>query len=800
MSSSTQAPLPRGRHDLKSRNTTTTSSSRKMTIYVFDETTGGSRNFTCRQDVLLQHMKYFRSYLSESSASDDVEISVHCDVGVFAWLVRYMDNPAYISKLSASTVVSILISAQFLQMDALVEKCMDFLQTEGLDKVLALPIDLSCLTDGLLERLADRVGPESLEGIHDPEDKLISKLYDRHLTRLLANSEELHRCVFCRALFFPSCLQTSGNNSRSSTVAATKKRSNQVKKGADAKASRALSSTRVVRKSQTTQHDCYRCPKAELFIDFNGRVIAQHVTDRDFDIHEQLHLQKQRIAQIRRACNAAKNEQQSSNMTSGTDGATVDVVTSAIIPPGFTMSDLYWQLWGRVNMLHCSVCDQVFPLADYHRCLYHPEEPIFPDAAGKAGRYPCCDMAVLRFDSTEQRRGCCERKHQILKALVCEHDAEDLCRLLYKFEDKICRKTELFQKDVFELADEVQTADKKRRGSNNKLQDVAADEIVKQGGDYHENATSQSSESDDADSADDSTHVSGGDGEEEYDTDDSAPRITRSRLPPAGASDSDRPAPQYARTLGDRKEGEHFYDPRCSADKAYIFEAVPEYAHVGQHKGARSKRNRGNKRGSIAARPRAPSGGMAGLQLSPGVDAVSFFDLRFPGNTRRQRDQRLDMLREDDKRRTRVLLMRQRKKANRFAKENPEQESAEGNERTSNGSGMQLPAPLRDGHSSLLANNLLGKSLYGTPGGAGGVTNSLFAGGGGSSLVGGAPGATGTTSGGSSTKSMTKNSDRKRRMVMGMGEIKPKPARPSSAAGSNAGTNSNLTGGKRLLR
>ena len=32
-----------------------------MTIYVFDETTSVSRNFTCRQHLLLEHMKYLFS-------------------------------------------------------------------------------------------------------------------------------------------------------------------------------------------------------------------------------------------------------------------------------------------------------------------------------------------------------------------------------------------------------------------------------------------------------------------------------------------------------------------------------------------------------------------------------------------------------------------------------------------------------------------------------------------------------------------------------------------------------------------
>eukprot|EP00392_Amoebophrya_sp_AT5.2_P010108 g10161.t1 len=118
---------------------TTSGQSSKIAIYVFDETTGSSRNFHCRQDVLLQHMKYFCSYLQPPAVTgasgggntnnlQDVEISVHCDIGVFAWLVRYMENPGHqIAKMTANNVVSILISADFLQMDVLVDECLNFL-------------------------------------------------------------------------------------------------------------------------------------------------------------------------------------------------------------------------------------------------------------------------------------------------------------------------------------------------------------------------------------------------------------------------------------------------------------------------------------------------------------------------------------------------------------------------------------------------------------------------------------------------------------------------------------------------
>lgn len=45
----------------------------------------------CTRDVLVREMQYFSSYLSspESHQWEEVDISVHCDVAVFEWLMRY---------------------------------------------------------------------------------------------------------------------------------------------------------------------------------------------------------------------------------------------------------------------------------------------------------------------------------------------------------------------------------------------------------------------------------------------------------------------------------------------------------------------------------------------------------------------------------------------------------------------------------------------------------------------------------------------------------------------------------------
>ena len=73
-------------------------------------------------------MKYFFDYLTgESHNMQDVDISVHCDVNIFDWLMKYVkrtqlaeQDQVSVSTLKPNNVISILISSDFLKMDSLV--------------------------------------------------------------------------------------------------------------------------------------------------------------------------------------------------------------------------------------------------------------------------------------------------------------------------------------------------------------------------------------------------------------------------------------------------------------------------------------------------------------------------------------------------------------------------------------------------------------------------------------------------------------------------------------------------------
>ena len=73
----------------------------------------------------------------------EIDIAVRCDVNIFQWLMRYMqDDPK--ATINLKNVLPILISAEFLQIAKLVTLCLEFMRN-FLNDVVHLPIDMNCL-------------------------------------------------------------------------------------------------------------------------------------------------------------------------------------------------------------------------------------------------------------------------------------------------------------------------------------------------------------------------------------------------------------------------------------------------------------------------------------------------------------------------------------------------------------------------------------------------------------------------------------------------------------------------------
>jgi hypothetical protein len=147
----------------------------------------------------------------------EIDIAVHCDVNIFQWLMRYMqDDPK--ATINLKNVLPILISAEFLQIAKLVTLCLEFM-SKFLNDVVHLPIDMNCLNVVLQRRLSVLVNIDQLVNLKDKKDKLKSRLFMRKCEDLVfvktSNSEQeefennkrpkgifsLKKCKHCLKLF-----------------------------------------------------------------------------------------------------------------------------------------------------------------------------------------------------------------------------------------------------------------------------------------------------------------------------------------------------------------------------------------------------------------------------------------------------------------------------------------------------------------------------------------------------------------------------------------------------------------------
>lgn len=152
-----------------------------VVIHVCDEARQVNRDFCCKRDILVNYMKYFEKFLAENeNGYEDIDISVHCDVEIFEWLMSYIHSPEVPPELDKSIVVSILISSEFLQMDGLVDKCLEHI-SGCLNDIIKLPIDLSCISEKLVNKLASLTHPNILAVTKDRKDKILNKLYKRRV-------------------------------------------------------------------------------------------------------------------------------------------------------------------------------------------------------------------------------------------------------------------------------------------------------------------------------------------------------------------------------------------------------------------------------------------------------------------------------------------------------------------------------------------------------------------------------------------------------------------------------------------
>ncbi|XP_056292101.1 SANT and BTB domain regulator of class switch recombination isoform X2 [Pseudoliparis swirei] len=316
-----------------------------MVIHVCDETKNLKQDFTCPRHLLVKEMRYFAEYLSvDLQRWEEVDISVHCDVQIFDWLMNYVrrnsagegnkDKP----RLEPSNVISILISSEFLKMDTLVEECIQYCH-KHMSAIVATPCNMNCINSNLATRIAELFSHNEADDIRDKKDKFKSKLFQKKIERLFdpdyqgrdspGNASTLYRCGLCLKL---------------------------LTKDTERKIS---------------------CVPGKINIDARGEIVYSHTKQKSWDVHEYI------------------------------PGLYEELKSWVLV---------YWRIWGTINYLTCSRCQQLFVCAELTHCKYHPDSVLYSGMGTEkgwhgAGIHPCCNQRVLRFDPSGMPKGCKMRDH-----------------------------------------------------------------------------------------------------------------------------------------------------------------------------------------------------------------------------------------------------------------------------------------------------------------------------------------------------------------------------------------------------
>ena len=115
-------------------------------------------------------MGYFRD-ITAGQSLDDVDISVHCDVDIFEWLMLWIKSNGIRAEgeeegqqqqaegggggprpvMLPSNVMSILVSASFLKIHGLVEEALKF-SHQNMGKILSVMHNFNCLGEPLFSK------------------------------------------------------------------------------------------------------------------------------------------------------------------------------------------------------------------------------------------------------------------------------------------------------------------------------------------------------------------------------------------------------------------------------------------------------------------------------------------------------------------------------------------------------------------------------------------------------------------------------------------------------------------------
>ncbi|KAJ3324381.1 hypothetical protein HDU76_013411 [Blyttiomyces sp. JEL0837] len=406
-----------GNSSAKNGNGTMSASERRrdIVIHVFDENRNAKKDFFCKQHVLLREMKYFSEYLTDKTTRGHVDIDVHCDIEVFEWLMAYItrQRPA----LEPRTAISILISSNFLQMQGLEDVCLEYVH-DHINEIVKVPIDMSCVNKSLLQRLVKLFYMNEFDGIVDPKDKVLSKLYMHKIGDLLSNpipsaNAPPDRTPTSQIYFIApatSSLSTSQKNQQSSSTSTSTSTSAVSPQQQPIILRRCLKCFKIYSKKEEVS---LVCDEGIPSMDFHGELLLMHERDPEFDVNEWA---ASLVLGNTNSSNPASSSSTTSNNPSG----------------GITWQNLLWKIWGIIHHFDCIECKRRFSLADFDDGCFRHLEPLTFSQGGHSGvghshnhgnlsnqgeaqkgRYPCCNEGEYRFHPFGAAKGCHKFPHVI---------------------------------------------------------------------------------------------------------------------------------------------------------------------------------------------------------------------------------------------------------------------------------------------------------------------------------------------------------------------------------------------------
>lgn len=120
------------------------------------------------------------------------------------------------------------------------------------------------------------------------------------------------------------------------------------------------------------QQERFTCPKAKIFIDYHGSVIAKHMLDRSFDMKKFISFLK-------------------NNMK-------------------YSWKQIYWKVFSHTLDFEWKTWGGLFNGAYAMHWYYHPSKALFSFGSNK-GTYTWCKQETLRFTTSIWNDGCLTQDH-----------------------------------------------------------------------------------------------------------------------------------------------------------------------------------------------------------------------------------------------------------------------------------------------------------------------------------------------------------------------------------------------------